>query len=818
MVDKNQDSFEMERRYRRAQRFMLGVSNRLVLNDTIFPHWNGKTDCFWYERFYQDDEPVSKLNQLEIYKEYRLVNCKKATNKKAFDHEAFADALAREAKTEVNHKDLPISDLSIAPMPLDVEFTAFGKRWRFCGADNTCLKIPEKSNSKVTSPDGRWIVFTRNYNLWLRDISSGEERSLTQDGEEFYAYAANSLTWTWPIDGDPQAIWSPDSKMIFTLQRDTRNVKTSPVVHHVPKNGSLRPYVENVKVAYPGDEHVQTYRLLCIDVESGRVCEADYHQITSCATGASFFSSNLGWWANDSRRAYFIDLNRSHQSLRVVQFDAVTGVTNILFEETSETYININLYTEDKPAHIYLADTNELVWPSERNGWAHLYLYDLETGLLKNQITGIGGFSSLEKGWRVRDILHFDKARRELFIQTAGRDGARDPYYRDICRVSIDSGDLKTLRSSDQEYLVLTQGSNYLSYGGYFGWGIDEHLSGVSPSGNYLVTTVSRVDQRPQSLLLDREGNVVLELEVANTDNLPSDWQWPEPFKFIAADGKTDLYGVMYRPSDFDPDKHYPVINFMTSSPLVTAVPKGSFFNGKAYAGFFYLQAAALAELGFIVVQIDSRGTALRSKSFQDHSYGWMAAACDTEDHIAGVQQLAKRYPAMDLDRVGIYNPSGYQGGIENLFIRTDFYTVGVIDLLQDARMMPATLIGDKCEGEDGPCGNRLYPEQMVDGFVGKLLLSHPMLDSEHLAANTFRIVEALQKANKDFDLILLPNLGHGFSSYQIRRCWDFLVKNLLDTKPPNQFKLVTAFDSGNVVEKIQDLLIDSTDRQKLCD
>lgn len=771
------DISKMKKKYQRAQTLMQGVWNqKLVRNDTLFPHWIDGSDCFWYERAHKTG------------KEYRLVDAVVATNEIAFDHAALAHALAKVTKQDINPENLPIERLALLLSPLRLTFIAFEKSWKFDATDNICVEqtLNTQVENWVRSPDDRMAVFAQDYNLWIRDMASGEERSITQDGEEFYVYGAVSTAWGYPAGNNLQVRWSADSKKILTVQRDTRQVKTSPIIYNIPKDGGLRPTVEHVKMAYPGDDHIESYRLVAIDITTGQTVEAHYKQILTSPNGESFFDTNMGWWAKDDRHVYFIDLSRDSQIVRLIKFDTQTGLTDVLFEESSNTYINISLQVDDRPSHIYLPETNELIWCSERSGWFHLYLYDLDTGTLKNTIT--------QGDWRIRDILSYVADQREVFIQTSGRVPNRDPVYRDICRVHIDTGEITTLCSSDDEYVVQAQGSNYLFVANIVGRysHIDEYISGVAPSGNYVVTTRSRADQIPLSLLVNKAGETILELETADVSGLPAGWKWPEPFQFTSVDGKTDLYGLMFRPSDFKADRQYPVINCLLSNPMFPAVLKGSFFNGKPYVGWFYLQAAALAELGFIVVMIDSRGTPFRSKAFQDYSYGSIAAACDTEDHVTGIQQLANRYPYMDLNRVGIYGPTGYQGAIYNILERPDFYSTAVIHFFQDTRLRPGTLVGEKYEGLMDSVDKKPYPEQLVDGFCGNLLLVQPMLDPENLPANVFRFIDALQQANKDVDLLMLPNLGHSWSGYQIRRSWDYFIRHLMGVEPPKGFKLTT--------------------------
>lgn len=785
------DDQSMEARYQRAQTLMQGIwTNKLTCNDIVYPFWIGNSDCFWYVR----TTKTGQGDSASCGQEFRLVDANTATNVPAFNHPVLAAALAEATQQTVDASDLPITqvDMQFDSKPptkktvKTVFFTAFDQRWIFDTKTEVCTQIELIPTEWEISPDGKHAVFMRDFNLWVRELATGEERALTRDGEEYFVYGLAGRGWGVVSEPRVQARWSADAKRLFTVQHDERQVKALPVVRHVPGDGSLRPKVELNRIAYPGDEHIGTLRLLCIDVDTGRQQDANYRQIPVTRNDSGLFSSNLAWWATDNRRAYFVDVERDYKTVRVVEFNTDNGEVRELFKETTDTQINLMVNGDELPTFRPLPETGELLWFSERSGWAHLYLYDLETGALKNTVT--------QGDWLVRQIVHIEPAQREVFIQTAGRVSERDPYYRDLCRVHLDTGKLTTLVSSDHEVTAVT----YKDFNVYFnvsGFPHDLRKSnGISPTGAFAVVTQSRADTLSQSFLIDRQGHRCFDIEATDTSGLPDKWYWPEPVKVLAADGLTDLYGLVFRPSDFSSEQSYPIVTHVLSTPDFPIAAKGAFSNGIA-SGFFYLEAAALAELGFIVVQIDARGAAYRSKAVKDESYGWLESCCNFNDLIDGTRQLAERYPYMDLNRVGIVSPWGGPGGLQGLLQHSDFYQVGVSNQLHDSRLMTAPLHGEMFEGLYGPDGKHQYPEAMVENLEGKLLLIDGMLDTTTPPACLFRVIEALQKANKDFDLLLLPNHGHGFSSYVTRRIWDYLVKHLLDAEPPKEFPLtVTAY------------------------
>ena len=799
----------VERKYRRAESLMQGyIFQSIVANSTVFPVWIKDSHCFWYEREINANKKagIDGGNTKKWGREYRLVNAKRATNNLAFDHAILAEALAKTAGHQVDENHLPINNVDMQLDHLDqvlsLQFCAFDRPWIFDVCSGLLKQRPEEINAKenILSPDKEFVIFTRGYNLWLRHIGSGDERPLTDDGEEHFCYAAEGNGWGFDLGGNVQARWSPDSKKIFTLQRDCRRVLTLPVVEHVPQDGTVRPKVQNIKIAMKGDEHVPEYRMVVIDIESGRLQPVNYPNVPITRNSHGYCDAGLGWWGGESRYAYFVDLARGYRRVRLVKVDTQTDEVEVLFEENSDTHINLMVNADEYPTIFPLFETNELIWFSERSGWAHLYLYDLTTGELKNPIT--------TGEWVVRNILSFDHKRREVFLHAMGRTSGIDPYYRELVRVNIDTGVLTTIASGDIDHYTISNHKFDLETTiVQFSSGRDIVAArGVSHDCDYVVTTRSRADSNPVSVLLDRNGEEIIVLEEGDMsavyERVSEDWQWPEPVKMIAADGQTDIYGLVFRPSDFSPEKSYPIIDYGFNVPDVPRVSKGSFSNGVA-GGRYYLEAAALAELGFIVVSIDGRGTSYRSKAFQDECYGWIESANNLDDHVAGIEQLSKRYPYLDVNRVGICSLGGGAGAVQGLLHYPEFYKVGVNTALHDSRLMAAPMWSDKFEGvldqssdpSDARSRKFQYPEAYADRLMGKLLLVHGMLNICTAPAATFRVIEALHKANKDFDLILLPNLGHAYSTYPTRRAWDYFVTHLQGVKPPREFNLCMAED-----------------------
>jgi dipeptidyl-peptidase-4 len=782
----------IEARYQQAQALVDGnLSSNVVKNDCVFPHWIEGRECFWY------------LRETTNGHDYRLVNAEMGSNDPAFDHQALADALGATLNQEFNPESLSIADLVFDLPAHTICFTAAKKRWRFDRESATCEAIPEsKKTDGLISSDGHKSAFIRDHNLWLRDIATGEERALTQDGQSELCYGSTTYST------DVEAVWSPDSSCLFTHQFDTRGIDSTPYIQLVPQpdaegNSDIRPQLSQHKIAYAGDATVESNRLLILNTNSGEMSSVNSDPIPRGASYGGFFSRDkFGWWSQDNKQAYFVNLSRGAKSVQLSVFDVATKVTKVLFEEASNTYLKLShdLYF-DAPLNCPLPETDELIWYSERSGAGHLYLYDLKTGALKHSITG-GSDSNAEdayqkergKGqssdsWWVRDILEFDTKRRELLIQTAGRDASVSPYYRDICRVNIDSGELTEVLSGDFEHRVFL--ADCAEVKTRSGLGFDSgDVSGLSPSGDYLVTTRSRVDTVPQTVLINREGQEIMTVELADVSSLPEGWVWPEPVKTKAADGVTDIYGTVYRPLNFQADQQYPVLDFSGGHVMNSYIAKAS-FNNSIYSEP-YLLGQAYAALGFVVVCLEGRGTSCRNKAFQDYSYGRMASACALEDRVAGIKQLAEKRAYMDITRVGLTSSDGFTSPVYGLLEHPEFYKAAVMICLGDARF-EGSGVAEQFEGFTSKAKGH-FAEELVENLEGKLLLIHGMMDTSTPVMSTFRLIEALQKANKNFDMLLLPNDSHEVSDYAQRRTWDYLVKHLQGIQPPKEFAFTGTF------------------------
>jgi len=439
--------------------------------------------------------------------------------------------------------------------------------------------------------------------------------------------------------------------------------------------------------------------------------------------------------------------------------DAATGAIRDVFDETAATQFESG--TGRVNWHV-LPASNEVIWFSERDNWGQLYLYDLASGKLKHQITRGDG--------NVTQLLRIDEKTRTLYFQGVGKEAGRDPYFRHFYKIGMDGRGLTLLTPENAD-----------------------HDIGLSPSGKYFVDNYSRPEAPTVSVVRNTLGQGILLLEKIDLTRLvATGWKPPVPITVKARDGKTDLYGLLYVPTNLDSTKKYPLINHIYPGPQTGSVGTRSF---NATRG----DAQSLAELGFVVMELDGMGTPWRSKAFHDAYYANMGDNT-LPDQIAGMKELAARYRWIDIDRAGIYGHSG--GGFataDAMFRYPDFFKVGISESGNHDNRVYEDDWGERYQGlevRDGKGGSN-YDDQanqnLAKNLKGKLLLAHGTMDNNVPPDNTLLVVDALIKANKDFDLLMLPNQAHGYgdeSNYMTRRRWDYFVKNLLGVEPPKNYEL----------------------------
>ncbi len=733
--------------YARAESFLGSATAPLVFGASVQPNWLSG-DRFWYR------------NTTPEGAEFILVDATGGTRSRAFDHDRLAAAIGAVTGEEIEPLALPFRTIELSA-DADVLTAQTGDTRLRCDLTAyTCEAAdpaPERDPNAIPSPDGTRAAFIRDHNLWLRDLGTGAETPLTTDGIEDFGYATNNAGWV--KRDSPVLLWSPGSDMIATFQHDARGVG----MMHMATTNVGHPELESWKYPLPGDSLI--FRISRVVIHVGEPDAGQPHRvvrlqlppdphrssITDHVAGPGGVFLDVEWSADGSQLA-FLSNSRDHRHAQLRVADPRTGEVRDVLEETEETFFESG---SGRVNWRVLKASSEVIWFSKRHNWGHLYRYALTNGELLGRIT--------TGDWNVRQLLRVDEETRTLYFTGTGREPG-DPYFQYLYRIGMDGSGL-TLLTSDSA----------------------NHTVSLSPSGAYFVDSYSTPVIPPVTVVRDLDGNVVAELERVDISALlSSGWQPPEPFTVKARDGETDLHGLMYRPTHFDPARSYPVVNYLYPGPQSGSVGSRSF---RASRG----DKQAIAELGFIVVEVDAMGTPGRSKEFHDTYYGNMGDN-GLPDQVAMVRQLGARHPWMDLDRVGIWGHSG--GGFAStagILRYPNFYKVAVSQAGNHDNRNYEDDWGEKWQGllETQPDGTTNYDNQanqlVAGNLEGKLLLAHGTMDTNVPLYNTLLVVDALIAADKDFDLIMLPNRGHGFGNepYMMRRRWDYFVRHLLGTEPP---------------------------------
>ena len=721
--------------YNRAYALREKYNAKHVLYAGVVPHWVDQTSAFWYVR------------QTEKGKEYVKVDAASKKRTALFDQQKMASALTEKAGREINAYNLPLQNCRLNISLDTLRFQLDGKFWAYSIKNNRLLDegaIPsrgkerhwmevddEKEGSPVTSPDGKWTAFIKNDNVYVREVATGKEKQLSQDGTLSNYYSSYIQ-------------WSPDSKSVVSCRirpvekRYVYYVESSPADQAQPK-------LHKQEYAKPGDE--LRFKVPCIfEVESGR------RLIPSTELFSHQYELSGPMWNADSKAITFEYNERGHKVYRVLEMSAVDGSVRTLIEEKEEKYVNYpRIYRN------YLSDGKRIIWSSERDNYNHLYLYDRATGKPLNQIT---------KGeWYVRGVQHVDVANEVIYFSANGMKKGEDPYLIHYYKINFDGSNLVELTPEE-----------------------GMHQCWYSSDYKYLVDVYSKVDQAPIAVLRDaKNGKIRMQLDKADISALLANgWKAPEVFSAKGRDGKTDMWGVIYRPSNFDPSKKYPVIEYIYSGPGDQYVPK-------TFSSYNWWMTS-LAELGFIVVQVDGMTTSFRSKEFEEVCYKNLKDA-GLPDHIAWIKAAAQKYPYMDIDRVGIFGCSaGGQESTGAVLFHPEFYKAaysacGCHDNRMDKIWWNELWMGYPVDESYSACSN-------VDNAH---LLSRPLmlvvgeLDDNVDPASTMQVANALIKANKDFELVVIPGAHHTMGEdFGEHKRYDFFVRHLMGVTPPSWDKVKT--------------------------
>lgn len=741
-------------RYELAKTQLSWNLNGLMYNNSVRAEWLIE-DTFWYS--------VNTRRGTE----YFFVDAANRQKAPLLNQEGLAEALTEhfELENPINPWSLQLSGFSVSDDRSKVTFTFGNKVFeadRQSGSFSILSENPEvvRPNASVLSPDGRHAAFIRGHNLWVMDMETGEERQLTNSGEEHYGFATDSQGWS--RSNRPILAWSGDGRLISTYRLDERKVE----LMHLLRTASPRAELVSWPYALPGDEHVPMHERVVIHLETGKKVWLDApkdHQRTSNCCGLT----RGPYWADnefsaDGKKLAYVSTSRDYKEVTLRVADTETGEVRDVYTERDEIFIETNLTSRGVPNWRVLHGSNEFIWFSRKSDWGHLYLHDLTTGKAKNAIT--------HGEWNVVDILEVDEADRRIYFSAVGINPDFDPYQEYVYSIKFDGSGLRS-HTPDE-------GNNSVT---------------PSPGWNFLINTYSDFQNPPVTVLRDCFGETIMVLEETDfEDLLDAGWQKPQPFTAKARDGETDIYGLMFKPSDFDPTKKYPIINSIYPGPQVGSVGSRSFSPSRRG------QMQALAELGFIVVAIDALGTPMRSRGFHTAYYGDMADN-GLPDQVAAMEQLAERYPWIDIERAGMYGHSG--GGFATtaaLFNFPDFFKVGVASAGNLDNRGYTFYWGEKFQGplvrfDDGTDSFTNQALQLqAENLKGNLLISYGTMDSNVHPDMTLLVINELIRHNKDFDVVVMPNRGHGYANetFHIRKTWDYFVRYLLGKEPPREFDM----------------------------
>ena len=714
--------------YRRAFALQKKFSASNVYYSNVQPHWVDGTHRFWYVRH----TPEGRV--------YVVVDAQTKKRTELFDHPALAEALTQASQKKVEANAMHLERLSVDKETGELSFVFNNHRWSYDAnhhklKDEGELPAPapqrhwmERDDEKIAepavSPDGRYKAYIKNHNIYVCELATGKEKQLSIDGTLANYYSA-------------YIHWSPDSKKVAackirpTEKRYVYYVESSPA-------DQLQPKLHKQEYAKPGDE--LPFKVPCIyEVETGKAI------IPSTELFARQYEVWGPVWDKDSRSITFEYNQRGHQVYRVLELSAETGRVRPIIEETSDKYVNYPLrYRHD------LQDGRHIIWASERDNWNHLYLYDR---------TGAEPVRQITRGeWYVRQVIHVDEKNKQIYFSANGVQPDEDPYLIRYYRIGFDGKGFTCLTPEE-----------------------GMHTAWFSDDMKYLVDVCSMVDKAPVAVLRDaRNGREIMPLETADISRLEAaGWKAPEVFTAKGRDGKTDMWGIIIRPTNFDPTKKYPILEYIYQGPGNQYVPK-TFIP-------YNRNMTSIAELGFIVVMVDGMGTSFRSRAFENVCYKNLKDA-GLPDHIAWIKAAAQKYPYMDISRVGIYGASaGGQESMTAVLFHPEFYKAAYSACgCHDNRM-------DKIWWNELWLG---YPvgEQYKEGsnVENAHLLSRPLmlvvgeLDDNVDPASTMQVANALIKANKDFELVVIPGARHTMGeAYGEHKRYDFFVRSLLGVNPP---------------------------------
>ena len=714
--------------YNRAYELREKYNSKHVFYSNVNPQWIDGTNLFWYVR----NTPEGN--------EYVKVDAGKQKRTALFDQQKLSAALESSTGKDIDPMQLPIQRCHVTPGADTLRFVYEGKRWCFDirrnrltdegqlpapGRQSHWMEVDdEKGGAPVTSPDGKYVAFIKNDNICVREVATGKETQLSQDGTPGNYYSSYIQ-------------WSPDSKLVAAFRIRPAQKRYVYYVESSPAD-QLQPKLHKQEYAKPGDE--LAFKVPCIyGVENGK------RLIPSTDLFSHQYEIYALQWNSDSKGITFEYNERGHKVYRVLEVSAEDGSVRPLIEEKEEKYVNY-----PRIFRHFLADGKRIIWSSERDNYNHLYMYDRATARPTHQIT---------KGeWYVREVQYVDEENQQIYFSANGMNKDEDPYLIHYYRIGFDGKGLTALTPEE-----------------------GMHKAWYSSDYKYLVDVYSKVDQAPVAVVRSAaDGKIVMPLEKADIAQLTANgWKAPEVFTAKGRDGKTDMWGIIYRPSNFDPAKKYPVIEYIYSGPGDQYVPK-------TFSSYNWWMTS-LAELGFIVVQVDGMTTSFRSKEFEEVCYKNLKDA-GLPDHIAWIKAAAQKYPYMDIDRVGIFGCSaGGQESTTAVLLHPEFYKAaysacGCHDNRMDKIWWNELWMGYPVDDSYKECSN----VENAHLLQRPLMLVVGEMDDNVDPASTMQVVNALIKANKDFELVVIPGAHHTMGEdFGEHKRYDFFVRNLMGVNPP---------------------------------
>lgn len=758
-------------KYENAKQLLSNNTRKLVQNGDIKLTWINDKE-FWYVK--------DILIEEQIGKKFVLINCNDGIKNDAFPHKDLATKINEYICSNYEYYTLPFKTFEYLDNKIGIEFKIEDNSYEYYFFAGEIKKVEKQlvlKNNESISPNKKCITYVKCNNLYIRRIDSEQEIQLTSDGiihNSYGTYPGSSNTKIHDkinnVKKIPGTLWSPDSKKILTYQLDERRVKELHVIQSVIEDeDDLRPKLFSYRYHLPGDEYIPSAHMYICNLEDKKCTKIDTKPLYTNFTPPYTENYKKADWLKDGSKVYFTWLSRDFKLAKFNILDTTTLEVKTVIEEKSDSFLFYDSFGSGDGFNDYglsnrlLESGKFVIWQSERDGWSHFYLYDAETGENINQIT---------KGkWAVRNLVHIDEKEEWIYFTAGGKEQGRDPYYLHFYRVRFDGKELTLLTPEDAN-----------------------HNISLSTDKKYFADTYSRVDLPPTTLLKTIDGKLITVIEEANIDRLlEMGYILPERFTIKARDGKTDLYGIIVKPTDFHDSKKYPLIDYIYGGPQIINTPKS--FTWKAEEGASYLGGLqSFAQLGFVGIIMDGMGTPQRSKNFHDDCYKNLEGCAGLKDHYICTQNLADRWQFIDMDRIGLWGVSG--GGyatVRAMFEYPDFYKVGVaVSGNHDQRLYNASWV----ERYNGLFDKTVYDKQdnskLAKNLRGKLLLVHGDLDDNVHISQTIKLTDALIKENKDFDFFILPNVFHNITGnrYLIRKTWDYFVKNLLGIEPPKEFRI----------------------------